>query len=49
MLAAHQLIDRGASTVLVTLGAAGAVLVDQTGAWMATPPPIDPAQHRRRR
>jgi 1-phosphofructokinase len=42
VLAAHRLIDRGARTVLVTLGAAGAVLVDQTGAWMATPPPITP-------
>jgi 1-phosphofructokinase len=40
--AAQRLIDRGARTVLVTLGAAGAVLVDQTGAWMATPPPITP-------
>jgi 1-phosphofructokinase len=40
--AAHRLIDRGARTVLVTLGAAGAVLVDQTGAWMATPPRITP-------
>jgi 1-phosphofructokinase len=28
--------------VLATLGAAGAVLVDGTGAWMATPPPIVP-------
>ena len=35
-------IDRGANAVLVTLGAAGAVLVDQTGSWMATPPPITP-------
>jgi 1-phosphofructokinase len=40
--AAHQLIDRGARAVLVTLGAAGAVLVDATGSWMATPPPITP-------
>lgn len=40
--AAHQLIDRGARTVLVTLGSAGAVLVDATGSWMATPPPITP-------
>ena len=38
----RQLIDRGARAVLVTLGAAGAVLVDQTGSWMATPPPITP-------
>lgn len=42
VLAARQLIDRGARSVLVTLGAAGAVLVDPTGAWMATPPPITP-------
>jgi 1-phosphofructokinase len=40
--AANQLIDRGANAVLVTLGAAGAVLVDRTGSWMATPPPITP-------
>jgi 1-phosphofructokinase len=42
VLAAQRLIELGARTVLVTLGAAGAVLVDQTGAWMATPPPITP-------
>jgi 1-phosphofructokinase len=42
VVAALQLIDRGARAVLVTLGAAGAVLVDQTGSWMATPPPITP-------
>jgi 1-phosphofructokinase len=42
VLAAQRLIDRGARTVLVTLGAAGAVLVDQTGAWMAAAPPITP-------
>lgn len=40
--AAQQLIARGARTVLATLGAAGAVLVDDTGAWLATPPPIKP-------
>ncbi|MGB7359906.1 MAG: 1-phosphofructokinase [Mycobacterium sp.] len=40
--AARQLIDRGIGAVLATLGAAGAVLVDQNGAWMATPPPIVP-------
>ena len=40
--AANQLIARGAKTVLVTLGAAGAVLVDATGSWMASPPPITP-------
>ncbi|MCV7359472.1 1-phosphofructokinase family hexose kinase [Mycolicibacterium fluoranthenivorans] len=40
--AARQLIDRGAAAVLVTLGAAGAVLVDGDGSWLATPPPIVP-------
>jgi len=40
--AALQLIERGARTVLATLGAAGAVLVDETGSWLATPPPIKP-------
>jgi 1-phosphofructokinase len=40
VVAARQLVDRGANAILVTLGAAGAVLVDQTGSWMATPPPI---------
>ena len=40
--AAHQLIERGAKTVLATLGAAGAVLVNETGSWLATPPPITP-------
>jgi 1-phosphofructokinase len=42
VVAARQLLDRGARAVLVTLGAAGAVLVDPTGSWMATPPPITP-------
>lgn len=40
--AARQLIGRGIGAVLATLGAAGAVLVDGNGAWMATPPPIVP-------
>jgi len=40
--AARQLVDRGVGAVLATLGAAGAVLVDRTGSWMATPPPIVP-------
>lgn len=40
--AARDLVEQGVRTVLVTLGAAGAVLVDRTGAWMATPPPITP-------
>ena len=37
---ARQLVDRGVRAVLATLGAAGAVLVDQTGSWMAAPPPV---------
>jgi 1-phosphofructokinase len=40
--AANQLVGRGANAVLVTLGASGAVLVDRTGSWLATPPPITP-------
>ncbi|TFV57591.1 1-phosphofructokinase [Mycobacterium sp. PS03-16] len=40
--ACRRLVDRGVGAVLATLGAAGAVLVDQTGAWLATPPPIVP-------
>ncbi|BCI50801.1 1-phosphofructokinase [Mycolicibacterium litorale] len=38
--AARRLVARGVGAVLATLGAAGAVLVDATGAWLATPPPI---------
>ncbi|AOW92448.1 1-phosphofructokinase [Rhodococcus sp. WMMA185] len=38
--AGRQLVDRGAGTVLATLGAAGAVLVTEAGAWSATSPPI---------
>ena len=38
--AARRLLDRGVGTVLATLGAAGAVLVDGRGAWLATPPPV---------
>jgi 1-phosphofructokinase len=40
--AARKLVDRGVGAVLATLGAAGAVLVDETGSWMALPPPIVP-------
>ena len=36
---AAELVDRGVAHVLVTLGAAGAVLVDRTGAWHASPAP----------
>ena len=38
--AARQLVDRGVRAVLATLGPAGAVLVDETGSWMAAPPPV---------
>ncbi len=37
--AARELVARGVETVLVTLGARGAVLVDAEGAWHASPPP----------
>lgn len=40
--AARGLVARGVGAVLATLGAAGAVLVDGNGAWLATPPPIVP-------
>ena len=40
--AARRLIDLGVGTVLATLGAAGAVLVDRSGSWLASPPPIEP-------
>ncbi|PWN04127.1 1-phosphofructokinase [Nocardioides silvaticus] len=38
--AAATLVGTAAGAVLATLGAAGAVLVDSTGAWYAAPPPI---------
>jgi 1-phosphofructokinase len=38
--AARQLVDRGAGSVLATLGPAGAALVDEGGSWLAIPPPI---------
>ncbi|GAA4122985.1 hexose kinase [Nocardioides fonticola] len=37
--AALTLVEAGVDTVLATLGGHGAVLVDRTGAWHATPPP----------
>lgn len=40
--ASRRLLDRGVGAVLATLGAAGAVLVDRDGAWLATPPPVKP-------
>ena len=42
IVAARELIGRGVGAVLATLGAAGAVLVDADGAWIAAPPPITP-------
>lgn len=39
--AAGVLLDRGVEAVLATLGAHGAVLVTEAGAWHATPPPVD--------
>ena len=38
--AAQRLRDRGITNVLVTLGGAGAVLVNDAGAWFATAPSI---------
>ena len=40
LAAAAQLVDRGVSAVLATLGAAGAVLVNADAGWLAVPPPI---------
>lgn len=40
--AAQELVSRGVGAVLATLGAAGAVLVNGAGSWLATPPPIVP-------
>lgn len=37
--AAWLLVERGVGAVLVTLGAAGAVLIDRSGCWHAQPPP----------
>lgn len=40
--AAQGLRDRGVAAVLVSLGADGAVLVDGSGTWHATAPPVEP-------
>ena len=40
--AAQELVNRGVGAVLATLGAAGAVLVNSAGSWLATSPPIVP-------
>ena len=47
--AAQQLVDRGVGAVLVTLGAAGAVLVEPDRQLAGHPAADHPAQHRRRR
>lgn len=39
--AARELVHHGVGAVLVTLGGAGAVLVDRTAAWYATAPPVE--------
>jgi len=41
-LAQHLRAERGPATVLLTLGAAGAVLATDTGTWFAPSPPIRP-------
>lgn len=38
--AARSLVERGVGAVLVTLGPAGAVLVNDAGAWAARPPEV---------
>lgn len=37
---ARMLVDKGVETVLASLGAGGAVLVDRSGAWHASAPPV---------
>lgn len=37
---ARDLVDQGIGAVLLTLGAAGALLVTPEGSWQATPPPV---------
>jgi 1-phosphofructokinase family hexose kinase len=40
LAAARQIQARGCPSVVITLGAAGAVLASAAGAWLATPPPV---------
>ncbi|AZG44160.1 ATP-dependent 6-phosphofructokinase isozyme 2 [Gordonia insulae] len=40
--AARTLVDRTGAAILATLGAAGAMLITDSGTWFATPPPIVP-------
>lgn len=42
IVAATQLVKRGLPMALITLGAAGAVLVTDNGVWLATSPPVTP-------
>jgi len=39
--AAQELLRSGVEVVVLTLGAAGALLANAAGAWFATPPPIE--------
>ncbi|MEW6086512.1 MAG: 1-phosphofructokinase family hexose kinase [Chloroflexota bacterium] len=39
--AGRQLLERGISSVVVTLGKNGAIMVAEAGAWIARPPAID--------
>jgi 1-phosphofructokinase len=39
--AARRLVDEGVGAVLLTMGAAGAILVTAEGSWVATPPDVD--------
>jgi 1-phosphofructokinase len=39
--AARKLVDEGVGAVLLTLGAAGAILVTAEGSWAATPPDVE--------
>jgi 1-phosphofructokinase len=42
LAAIREVRDRGARTVVVSLGADGALLVDDDGSWHATTPPVTP-------
>ena len=42
IIAATKLVKRGLPMALITLGAAGAVLVTDNGVWLATSPPVTP-------
>ena len=42
IIATTKLVKRGLPMALITLGAAGAVLVTDNGVWLATSPPVTP-------